>query len=170
MNQPKDSVPLLHLEKVTGKNVWDLLNLRVRPDQSDFVADNAVSLAEAYASSVDGGSAFPFGIYEENVPVGFLMIGFGVRQEEWPGAPKVNMGNYSLWRLMIDARYQGRGYGRQAVQLALDFVKSFPCGPAAYCWVSYEPENTVSAKLYHAFGFQENGEKDGDEIVAVLKL
>ena len=34
----------------------------------------------------------------------------------------------------------------------------------------YEPENTVSKALYHSFGFRENGEMDGDEIVAVLKL
>ena len=27
-----------------------------------------------------------------------------------------------------------------------------------------------TGKLYHGFGFIENGEKDGDEIVAVLKL
>ena len=161
---------MLHLEKVTGKNVWDLLELRVRPDQKDFVADNAISLAEAWAALADGGFAFPFGIYDDSIPVGFLMIGYGAKQEEWPGAPKVNAGNYSLWRLMIDERCQGRGYGRQAVQLALDFVKTFPCGPAEYCWLSYGPENTVAAKLYHSFGFRENGEKDGDEIAAVLKL
>ena len=36
--------------------------------------------------------------------------------------------------------------------------------------VSYEPENTAAKKLYASFGFIENGEMDGDEIVAVLKL
>ncbi len=35
---------------------------------------------------------------------------------------------------------------------------------------SWEPDNKVAAKLYHDFGFIENGEKDGDEIVAVLEL
>ena len=33
-----------------------------------------------------------------------------------------------------------------------------------------EPENEVAKKLYRSFGFEENGEMDGDEIVAVLKL
>ena len=56
------------------------------------------------------------------------------------------------------------------MKLALDFVKTFPCGKAEYCSLSYEPENEVAAKLYHSFGFVENGEMDGDEIVAVLKL
>ena len=71
---------------------------------------------------------------------------------------------------MIDKRYQGRGYGRQTLKLALDFVRTFPCGQAEYCEISYEPENTVAKKLYQSFGFEENGEMDGEELVAVLKL
>ena len=33
-----------------------------------------------------------------------------------------------------------------------------------------EAKNEVAAKLYHDFGFIENGEMDGDEIVAVLEF
>ena len=160
----------VRLEKVNRDNVWDLLKLRVRPDQENYVADNTESVIEAYLALSVGGYAFPFGIFDGETPVGFLMIGFGTENERWDGEPSVNQGNYSLWRLMIDEKYQGRGYGKQAVQLALDFVKTFPCGPAEYWWVSYEPENERAKALYHAFGFTENGEWDGDEIVAVLKL
>ncbi len=71
---------------------------------------------------------------------------------------------------MIDKRYQKRGYGAEAIRLALEFIRTRPCGKALYCELSYEPENEVAAKLYHSFGFVENGEVDGDEIVAVLKL
>ncbi len=56
------------------------------------------------------------------------------------------------------------------MELALDFIKSFPCGKAEYCWLSYEPENEVARKLYRSFGFVETGERDGEEIVAVLRL
>ena len=38
------------------------------------------------------------------------------------------------------------------------------------CSLSYEPENAVARELYRSLGFIENGEMDGDEIVAVLKL
>ncbi len=160
----------IRLEKANRDNVWDLIELRVRPDQEDFVADNASSMIEAYLSLAAGGYAFPFGIFDGDTPVGFLMIGFGTENDRWEGEPKVNQGNYSLWRLMIDEKYQGRGYGRQAVRLALDFVKTFPCGPAEYCYLSYEPENEKAKALYRSFGFVENGEWDGDEVVAVLKL
>ena len=56
------------------------------------------------------------------------------------------------------------------MQAALDFIKTWPCGVAEYCEISYEPENTVAKNLYASFGFVENGETDYDEVVAVLKL
>ena len=82
----------------------------------------------------------------------------------------VAKGNYNLWRLMIDKAYQGRGYGKEAVRLALEFIKSFPCGAAEYCWLSYEPENESAQNLYSSFGFAETGDMDGEELIAVLKL
>lgn len=96
------------------------------------------------------------------------MIGFGVN-DCWDDAPKIAQGNYNLWRLMIDRNYQGKGVGRKAIQLALNFIKTFPCGAAEYCWLSYEPENDVARQLYSSFGFVETGDKDGEEINAVLK-
>ena len=78
--------------------------------------------------------------------------------------------NYSLWTLMIDKKYQRKGFGWEAVRQALEFVRTWPCGQAEYCALAYEPENTVAAEFYRSFGFEENGEMDGDEIVVVLKL
>ena len=40
-------------------------------------------------------------------------------------------------------------YKRQeAVSLALEFIKSMPCGEAEYCWLSYEPDNAVARQMY----------------------
>jgi diamine N-acetyltransferase len=160
---------MLKLTPVNGHNVWDILELRVREDQEEFVARNDVSLIEAYIAITNNASAFPFGIYAAQTLVGFLMVGFGV-DDSWDDAPAVAYDNYSLWRLMIDRRYQGRGYGREAVRLALDFIETLPSGPARYCWLSYEPTNTVARNLYHAFGFTETGDMDGEELIAVLEL
>ena len=160
---------MLHLEKVTGKNVWDILKLKVSESQEDFVASNEVSIIEAYTAVTGNGYAFPFGIYDQDQPVGFLMIGFDV-DDAWEDAPEIARGNYSLWRLMIDRAYQNRGFGKEAVQLALQFIRSFPCGRAEYCWLSYEPENEAARHLYRSFGFRETGEMDGDERIMVLKL
>ncbi len=162
---------MVHLEKVTYDNIEELMELNIFESQYPFVADNTESLAEAYlAVSSDESYAWPFAIYDDETLVGFLMIGYNEAALEGPDAPEALKNNYSLWRLMIDKRYQNRGYGREAILLALDFIRTWPCGKAGFCSLSYEPENEVAAKLYHSMGFVENGEMDGDEIVAVLKL
>ncbi len=165
---------MLHLEKIDHKNVWDIIDLKVFRSQKDFVAPNDISIVTAYAAQGSGCSAFPFGIYDDEKPVGFVMIGFNeiVMYEAFKDAvpPKILQNNYSIWRLMIDKRYQGRGYGKEALKLALEFIRTWPCGKADYCEISYEPENETAAGLYRSMGFEENGEMDGDEIVAVLKL
>ena len=160
---------MLRLEKITGKNVWSILKLRVSEDQESFVAPNDISIIEAYTAITGNGYAFPFGIYEDDIPVGFLMVGFDA-DDCWEDAPSIARGNYNLWRLMIDKNYQNKGYGKEAVRLALELIKTFPCGKADFCWLSYEPENEIASRLYHSFGFAETGEMDGDEIIAVLKL
>lgn len=118
---------MLRLEKVNGKNVWDIVKLEVSNDQKGFVAANDISIIEAYTALTGNGYAFPFGIYEDDMPVGFLMIGFDA-DDYWENAPKIARGNYNLWRLMIDRNYQGKGFGRKAISLALDFINTFPCG------------------------------------------
>ena len=160
---------MLRLEQVNGKNVWDILKLTVEENQKNFVAANDISIIEAYTAITANGYAFPFGIYENETPVGFLMIGFDI-DDYWDDAPSIAKGNYNLWRLMIDKAYQRRGFGKEAVQLALDFIKSFPCGKAEYCWLSYEPENEAARQLYRSFGFSETGDTDGEELIAVLRL
>jgi len=160
---------MLRLEKVNGKNVWDVLKLSVEDSQRDFVASNDVSIIEAYTAITSNGYAFPFCIYDDNTLVGFVMIGYD-KDDYWDDAPEIASSNYNLWRLMIDKKYQKNGYGRKAIELALEFIKSFPCGKAEYCWLSYEPENVVGKELYASFGFVETGDMDGEELIAVLQL
>ena len=39
---------MLHLEKVNGKNIWEITRLQVSESQKGFVAANDVSIVEAY--------------------------------------------------------------------------------------------------------------------------
>ena len=86
------------------------------------------------------------------------------------GAPRIANGNYNIWRLMIDKKFQGKGFGRKAMDLALELINTFPCGTAKYCWLSYESDNDVARQLYKSVDFVETDEKDGEEIVAIMKL
>ena len=160
---------MLHLEELNNDNIWDVADLKVFRAQKSFVASNEWSIVQAYAVRNTGCKVFPFGIFKGKKPVGFIMIAYNVAAicdeplEYWKD-------NYYIWRFMIDKRYQGRGYGREALRLALDFIRTWPCGTADNCTLSYEPENEVAAKLYRSFGFVETGDMDGGEAIALLKL
>ena len=97
------------------------------------------------------------------------MIGFDANSDD-EDAPKIAKGNYHIWRLMIDKKFQGKGFDKKAMDLALEFINTFPSGTAKYCWLSYESDNYVARQLYQSVGFVETDEKDGEEIVAILKL
>lgn len=158
---------MIRLESVNSQNIWDIIKLKVCDDQKDFVASNTESILEAYVTEKDQQVALPFAIYEDDTLVGFTMLGYGRVDED---DPKISDHNFCLWRLMIDQRYQNKGYGKQAIHIILDYMRSHPSLKAEYCWLSYEKENTIAQSLYKSLGFIENGEVCDGEIVACLKL
>ena len=145
------------------------MKLEVFDNQKSFVAANNNSIIEAYIAITDYNDVFTFGIYKDDTSIGFLMLSFDVNSDD-EGAPRIAKGNYNIWCLMIDKKFQGKGFGKKAMDLALEFVNSFSCGTAKYCWLSYESDNDVARQLYKSVGFVETDEKDGEEIVAILEL
>ena len=143
---------------------------RTLPANWQTVAANGC--AQAYATLAGGRFVQCFGIYDGDAPVGFAMIGH--RSEEYEGMAEVYRHSYYLWRFMIDRRYQGKGLGRDALKLLLDYVLTFPDGEEDAWSTSYVPENEAAKHLYTSFGFVPNGEKDSAfedaEDVAVLPL
>ena len=99
------------LRSVTSANVYAVLRLRTTKDQEKFVATNAASLAEAAYNR----RAWPRAIYADETPVGFVMLYDDPDKAE-----------YFLWRLMVDQRYQRLGFGRRALELVIDYVRSRP--------------------------------------------
>jgi diamine N-acetyltransferase len=162
----------IRLEKVNDNNFVDLMKLEVAESQKDYVASNTVSMAQAYAVNASGRFVQCFGIYDGDTAVGFAMIGH--HSEEYNGMAEIYRHSYYLWRFMIDHRFQGKGFGRDALNLLLDYVLSFPDGEEDTWSTSYDQENEAARHLYASFGFAPNGEKDSDyedaEEVAVLPL
>ena len=159
---------MIHLEKVTYDNVVDVCKLKVNKEQKNFVANNKSSLIEAYLTLEMGNHVYPFAICLDKKVIGFVMIGYDDYDEGDPEYLK----NYFIWRFMIDKKYQGKGYGKEALKLAIDFIKTEPCGEAKACFLSYEPENEIAKKLYKEFGFVEMPEyyEEGDEMPAILNF
>lgn len=159
---------MIRFEEITNKNIWKVCALEPFEDQKDFVAKNIQSLAEAFATRNEGNNALPLAVYHDDALVGFVMIGKGtVGNEDESDLIKEN---YSIWRLMIDRRYQGQGLGKQTLDAAVALIRAFPFGEAKKVWLSYEPDNTRARAIYQKYGFVENGEMCGNEIVAVFEL
>ncbi|WP_290441087.1 GNAT family N-acetyltransferase [Clostridium algidicarnis] len=73
-----------------------------------------------------------------------------------------------MCRLMIDKKFQGKGYGRIAVLRLLDLIKE-KYGEIKF-YTSIEPENIVAQKLYESIGFKKTGEIMWDEEVMAIQL
>ena len=175
---------MIHLEKVDWENYKAVIDLHVSKEQEDFVADNIYSLVHAFLAASEDNPVFAYAIYNDETVVGFIMIGY---DDDWTGYERDAWLNseiykayegikyYSIWRFMIDEKYQKKGYGKEALKKALEFINTKPCGDAKYALLSYEPTNIVAKKLYASFGFYEPKEFEpyyeaDDEITAIKEL
>lgn len=149
------------LQPVTGENWNALIKLKVRDDQSKFVASNLYSIAEAqFGYKYEGHwDLHTFGIFTDDIPVGFLMYGYNFAH------PRIQAYTF---RLMVDEKYQGNGYGRLGMEKMLrifsedERIKSVG--------ISYKPENEVARRLYAILGFVEPGDLIESEVLAILNL
>ena len=149
------------IRPVTKNNWRELIRLKVREDQTHFVASNLYSIAEAqFGDEYDGHwDLYPYGIYDGDTPVGFLMYGLNF---EHPSQQAF------IIRLMVDEKYQGKGYGRFGMEKALEMFRLDERIQAV--GISYEPENDSARKLYADLGFRETGRMIEGEVEAVLQL
>ena len=148
-----------------SKDNWnELIRLKVSDSQKNFVASNLYSIAEAqfgYDEKDNKGhwKFYPFGIYEDDTPVGFLMYGINYDYPETQGL---------IVRLMVDESQQGKGYGKFGMEKVLEIFRADAKIENAI--ITYAPENEGARKLYASFGFVETGDMLDGETVAVLRL
>ena len=152
MTEPVDAT--VTLREITRETLQDILKLKVSPDQEQNVAPNAVSIAEAHFYPE---LAWFRAIYAGETPVGFLMLA------DDPAAA-----SYYLWRLMIDARYQGHAYGRRAMELLCEHVRTRPGATALE--TSVHPGPSGPGQFYEKLGFVYTGEINEGELVMRREL
>jgi diamine N-acetyltransferase len=147
---------VVELREVTKDTVRAICRLQVAPSQRGFVAPNAVSFAEALFEP----RAWYRAIHADGVPVGFVMLSLDPNGDQGP--------EFFLWRLMIADGLQGLGYGRRAVELVADHVRTLP--GARELLVSWVPEDGGPESFYLGLGFELTGEVDDGEVVGRLRL
>ena len=152
----------ISLRELTDANRAEAERVSVTADQSNYVASVSESLVEAAETP----NACPWyrAVYAGDVLVGFIMISDGI-SVEYPEY----LGPYFLWRLLIDVQWQGRGYGRAALDLVVDYLRTERHAPTLLTSVS--PGSVGSPMgFYVTYGFAPTGEVFEGEAVLALPL
>ena len=147
---------MINLRKITEENFIDAFNLKLASEQERFVSHPIRSLAQAY---VYREQCQPFGIYEGDTMVGYVMVIYDYDIPE-----------YDIWHMMIDESNQRRGYGRVALNRVLDYIKTKPFGSSNRVALTCNRDNIQALNLYKSRGFTETGAVDEDEIELSLVM
>ncbi len=145
---------MVELKKITPANLDDVLRLQIHDHQSEYVSTPAHSLAQAYVYS---STAYPFAIYAGDTIVGFIMLGYYEAR-----------GQYTLWKFLIDKKYQHKGYGREALKLGIAYLRENFNAKEIYTGVILG--NEAARKLYKSVGFKETGLVEDNMTEMVLRL
>jgi diamine N-acetyltransferase len=132
--------------------------LRVSPAQEQFVSNVTESLAEAREEP--DGRALYWAVYEDDTPVGFVMISDEV------GSPDYI--RHFLWKLLIDERYQGQGFGTATLDLIVEYFRQRP--GVEVLWTSATPGDGSPIPFYERYGFEQTGDIFHSEVLLRLRL
>jgi len=143
----------LDLRELTAANRDVVLALSVLPEQQPFVGTVAGALTDA----ADHPHANPWyrAIYAGEEPVGFVMISWNCV----PRPPEI-IGPWFLWKLLIDHRHQGRGYGAEAVRLVTELISQ--AGASELLTSCFRDLDGSPAPFYERLGFVTTGDLDVD--------
>jgi diamine N-acetyltransferase len=147
--------------EITNDNRDAVLALAVAPEQVRFVG----TVADALADAAEYPHAKPWyrAVYAGDDPVGFVMLSWDVE----PQPPEI-IGPWFLWKIIVDRRYQGRGYGAEIVRHVAGIIRA---EGATELLTSYVPDDTGPAGFYQRLGFVPTGDLDGDgEVIVRLDL
>jgi diamine N-acetyltransferase len=145
---------------VTEDDVEAVMGLRRGPGQDRYLGSRISHFEDAIADA----KACPrmWSVHDGDELVGFVMISDDIPQATLDADDDV-VGPYFLWRLLIDARYQGRGYGRAALDAVVDYVRA---KNGRVLLTSCKAGEGSPQPFYLRYGFQKTGEvKWGEDLL-----
>lgn len=146
---------MLALREITRDTVNALIRLKVKEWQQNLVASNAITLAQA---AYEPGS-YVWGLWVEERPVGLMAL---IHPHESPGLePEDDPDAAFIWRLMIAAEEQGKGYGLAAIEAAKAQAHAWGLPRLAATVVDSENSNMA---FYEHLGFHQTGKIIDNEL------
>ena len=133
---------MVNFRRITEENFHAIIHMK-RPDGEHFVSSNAYSLAQAWLYR-DAGDVYPFAIYDDDTPVGFMMLDEDLEEK-----------CLIIWRIMFPVEHQFKGYGTAAIREIIRLAKD--CGKYDFLLIDYAPDNKVAEHVYNRLGFRPTG-------------
>ncbi|MBP2620962.1 GNAT family N-acetyltransferase [Streptococcus panodentis] len=136
---------MIELKLVDKSSFQAVLDLKISEadERARFVAPNVRSLADAWLYR-ENGDVFPTAIYWDGEVIGFVLLEMDKEESE-----------YFIWRIMIGQQYQGRGYGRKALEALIEQAKAdVACD---HLVADYVQGNDKMKQLLTSLGFEETG-------------
>ena len=163
---------MIELRKITGDNIDEVIALEVGENQKDFIeTTNLRSIADAYVLNADGIPATPYAIYANGDVVGFLMYMYDTTDHEsFKNEVFYGEKTYFIWHFMIGQSYQGKGYGKLALEKMMSDIETMPYGKAEHVDLFYRTSNVIAKKLYASFGFVDTGIIQDNSMHAIKNL
>jgi diamine N-acetyltransferase len=144
---------MISLRAITKDNYDECLKLKVAEDQKRFVATNVRSIADSKILPY----LIPLAVYVAETMVGFTLHG------KDPESKK-----YYIVRLMIDERFQGKGYGKRATLKLIEKMGNHEDCDAVYLY--FVSDNFGAEKLYTNLGFEKTGVIDEEYSEIEMRL
>lgn len=153
-------LPDIHFVRINATTLNQIcaLSKTLPPAQRHMVADNVISIAEAHYSPF----AWMRAIYADETPIGFIMTHTGSDYEDGIDCPGV-----FLWRFMIAYPYQGKGYGKRALEKLILHLKAMGI---PYLYTSCGQDEGSPEGFYRKLGFLPTGGHYDHEIELVLRV
>jgi N-acetyltransferase len=161
---PKIAPKTVSLKAITEDELVPILRLNAGAVGERMVASNGISLAQAAYSK----NAVPRAIYADDTPVGFLMLYDPTLDPAQAKKDEAKTDAIDVWRLMIDFKQQGNGYGEAAMYEAWRYALAQP--GITRVRLSFVPVEGNPSPFYKKMGFVETGEKDGIEVVMQISI
>src|SRR5208282_715466 len=138
---------MIILKPIDRSNYRAMWRLQLKPEQQTFVSPPAWSLARCSVKALgDEYDHRPHPIYAGDEAVGYSTIACNPESDE----------EYWIDDIMIDARQQGRGFGRKAVAETITMILRYYARCRAIQLTCFRA-NTVAAALYMSLGFAATG-------------
>jgi N-acetyltransferase len=162
--ESKQREQTIRFVEVTSDNVVALHRLNAGAVGSRMVAPNAMSVAQGMLSP----NAWLRGVYVGDLPVGLVMLFDPTLDPENAKKEELPLDALYVWRLMIDFKHQGKGYGEQVLRAVI--AKARERAAFKRVTLSYVMEEGSAKPFYEKLGFRETGKIDDGEMEMALEL